>query len=216
MKNIALTVLILLLTAPSFSVARADSIDEITAKVQKAYASLKDYQAGFIQEISGGSGPKGGSGTIYIKVPDKMRWDYIEPTSKQLISDGNTMWMYLPEEKQVYVQPLDTTASAKIPLLMLTGKIDFKKEYNASLLDDQGETHRIQLKPKKSGTGFDNAILLIEKSSMRIVRFEMTDLYGNKTTVILKDPKMNQGLKDGFFKYEDKPGVEVIKPAVQQ
>lgn len=209
MKRITIALLFFLFG--TVSTASADTLDEVIAKVQKTYSALKDYQAGFIQEVTGTVGARGGSGTLYVKTPAKMRWDYVEPTPKQLITDGKTSWMYLPDEKQVYVQPLDAQASAQIPLLMLTGKIDFKKDYDASLLEDQGEQYRIQLKPKKQGVGFDHALVYIDKATTRIARFELFDLYGSKTSIALKDPKINQGLKDSMFVYEKKPGVEELK-----
>ncbi|MCZ7582538.1 MAG: outer membrane lipoprotein carrier protein LolA [Deltaproteobacteria bacterium] len=96
-------------------------------RCRRSYASLKDYEAQFLQETHTARGTRGASGTLYVKVPAKMRWDYAEPEEKHLITDGATSWMVLPGEKQAYTSPLDRSANARVPLQMLTGKLDFKR-----------------------------------------------------------------------------------------
>jgi len=191
--------------------ALEETVENIVSKVQAAYSAMNDYQADFTQEIKTGRGARSASGKLLIKMPGKMRWDYASPVKKHLITDGNTSWMLLPEENQVYVQPLARSASVKVPLQMLTGTLDFEKDYFASLLEEGDGVHRIRINPKKKNMGFDHAVIHIDKKTLRIVRFELLDLYGTRTTVTLKNAGMNRGMKDGLFAYKPKPGIEVIK-----
>ena len=46
--------------------------------------------------------PQKGEGKVYFKKKGMMRWDYQVPNQK-LISNGQTLWYYQPEENQVFV-----------------------------------------------------------------------------------------------------------------
>ncbi|MCZ7582537.1 MAG: outer-membrane lipoprotein carrier protein LolA [Deltaproteobacteria bacterium] len=71
--------------------------------------------------------------------------------------------------------------------------------------------YRVKIEPVKDGSGFENAVLHIDREELTILRFELTDLMGNRTLVILKNTKMNPGLSASLFSYTPGPDVEVIK-----
>ncbi len=202
---------VLLLSIVWMTSAYANDAQKIIADVQTAHASLKDYRAHFSQNVKSFGKTQEASGTLFIKMPGKMRWDYDKPSQKHLITDGAKLWMHLVAEKQVYVQPLGGSANAYLPLQMLTGKMDFSKDYNATDLGDMDNRHNLRFIPKKQGVGFKSVTIGISKASKRIVRFELLDLYGSHTVVTLSDSKINTGLKDSMFRYQETPGVELIK-----
>jgi len=208
LSRIITSVLLLICLAPAH--ATADELKEIIAEVQKAHSSLKDYSAHFTQTVESFGKTTEAAGMVYIKMPGKMRWDYEKPTKKHLISDGSKLWMHLVAEKQVYIQPLGDSAGANLPLRMLTGKMDFSKDYHASLLNSTENLHNLRLIPIKKGVGFQNVTIAIDRKSKRIVRFELLDLYGSRTVATLTDTKINTGLKDSMFTYRKQPGVEII------
>ncbi len=190
--------------------ATADELKEIIAEVQKAHSSLKDYSAHFTQTVESFGKTTEATGTVFVKMPSKMRWDYEKPSQKHLITDGSKLWMHLVAEKQVYIQPIGDSANAYLPLRMLTGKLDFSKDYEAVLLNSTENRHNLRFIPRKEGVGFQNVTIGIDRKSKRIVRFELLDLYGSRTVATLTDIKINVGLKDSLFTYGEQPGVEVI------
>lgn len=193
------------------SAVHAQSTDEIVEKIRKAHASMKDYEATFTQEVTGAGRTQSASGTLYIRIPDRMRWDYLEPKVKSLITDGKTSWMVLPEEKQVYEQPLSDGDSAKTPLAMLTGKLDFRAEYNIERLSDDEGRISVRLTPKAEGRGFREARVEVDAKSFEIQRFRLEDLYGGVTDVRLTNARKNAGLKASLFDFKPEKGFEVVK-----
>lgn len=192
-------------------IAHAQSTDEIVEKIRKAHSSMKDYEATFAQEVTGAGRTQQASGTLYIRIPDQMRWDYLEPKVKSLITDGKTSWMVLPEEKQVYEQPMSESDSARTPLAMLTGKLDFRAEYNVERLPDADGRIALRLTPKSPGRGFKEARVEVDAKSFEIQRFRLEDLYGGTTDVRLSNARKNAGLKPGLFDFKPEKGYEVVK-----
>ncbi len=193
------------------AVASEADTTQIITEVQKAHASLVDYRAHFTQSVTSFGKKQDAAGTLYIKLPGKMRWDYDNPSKKYLITDGAKLWMHLVDEKQVYVQPLGGSANAYLPLQMLTGKMDFSADYEAADLGDTQDRHNLKFTPKQMKAGFKSVTVGIDKKTKRIVRFELVDLYGSQTVVHLSNAKINTGLADSMFSYHETPGVQVIE-----
>ncbi len=191
--------------------ASAQSIDDVVKSVQGAHASLKDFKADFTQDIQAAGRNEKASGTLYVKMPGMLRWDYAAPQKKTLITDGKTLWMDLPAQKQVYEQPLEASASARVPLQMLTGRLNFKDDYDAALIEGDANLYGIRLSPKRQGLGFQNAVLWVDRKTFRVIRFEMLDLLNAKTVVSINNAKYNAGLADSLFAFKPAAGVQVIK-----
>ncbi|MCB1152930.1 outer-membrane lipoprotein carrier protein LolA, partial [bacterium] len=94
------------------------------------------------------------------------------------------------------------------------GKIDFHNEYRAEIAAKTDQSYSVKLMPLRDGVGFRDALLTIDSKDLRLKRFEITDLYGQTTAVILKNPKINTGIADAQFRYEPQEGVEVIESPV--
>ena len=70
----------------------------------------------FIQTYEGGALRRKATegGTVYIKKPGKMRWDYTAPEKKLFISDGRTIFL-LPADKQVMKNPVPDRTRPRAP-----------------------------------------------------------------------------------------------------
>ncbi|MBI1846545.1 MAG: outer membrane lipoprotein chaperone LolA, partial [Candidatus Rokubacteria bacterium] len=100
--GVALVLIFALLPARS---AAAQSLEDVVAGVEGAYARIADLKADFIQQAfnkSLGQTIKA-EGTVYLKRPGKMRWEYRSPAPQQIVSDGQSLWVYTPDLNQVNV-----------------------------------------------------------------------------------------------------------------
>ena len=99
--------------------------------IQKRYDQVRDFSADFVHVYKGGTLRMQATerGTVLIKKPGKMRWQYNTPEDKLFVSDGRTMYAYFPADAQVTVSlmPLDDEASAAV--LLLTGKGDLVRDF---------------------------------------------------------------------------------------
>lgn len=204
--------LIAVFSAPAFC---AD-LDEVLKGVKDHYEKITDLKADFVQEtfVKTLGKKQFKNGKVYFKRPDKMRWDYEKPDHQQLLTDGFTLWAYNPEEKVVYMNKLDKQQSAKVPMQVLGGQIDVKKEFDASLGEIKEGKIQLVIKPKGKGPTYEKAILFLDESAYEVRRIDIVDLYGNVTTLKLTNVTINNQLKDSEFVYTPKPGVEVLSAPV--
>ena len=92
------------------------------------YRSAKTLKAVFLERYSEGrEGLQAESGTVYFSRPGRMRWEYEAPESKTFLSDGKTVWLYVPKDRTATRAPLKQSDDWRSPLALLTGKADLAR-----------------------------------------------------------------------------------------
>ena len=76
------------------------SVHAVAQGVDDHYNQLRSLEADFTEIYQGGGIQRTESGTLRLKKPGKMRWDYRSPGDKVFVSNGKDAWLYLPQEKQ--------------------------------------------------------------------------------------------------------------------
>src|SRR6266852_3814184 len=72
----------------------------VAAAVDAHYNHLRTLQTEFTEVYRGSGIERTESGTLWLKKPGKMRWEYRSPREKLFVSDGKTAWFYVPEDRQ--------------------------------------------------------------------------------------------------------------------
>src|SRR5512134_1520276 len=89
-----------------------------------AQTAIADFQGDFFQEsrIASLDRIQRGRGRVAVKfergrgdrVPLALfRWEYDQPTTQEIVSDGETMWVYLPENRQVIQSSIDIVSRSR-------------------------------------------------------------------------------------------------------
>ncbi len=81
-------------------------VHDIAEKVDQRYNHIQTLQAQFAETYSGAGMKRTESGTLELKKPGRMRWDYSEPRPKMFLTDGKTAWFYVPGERQARRTPV--------------------------------------------------------------------------------------------------------------
>ncbi|MGE3276088.1 MAG: outer membrane lipoprotein chaperone LolA [Vicinamibacterales bacterium] len=191
----------------------AGSPEQLAARVQQRYEGIRDFQADFQQSYTGGvlRTTTTERGTVAIKRPGLMRWEYTRPERKEFVSDGVRMYAYVPADKQVIVSPAPDEATT--PALFLAGRGDLTRDYTASFTDLPGEGGGLvglKLVPNRSDPDYDWLILGLDRQSLQIRQLVAMDRQGGRSTFVFSNLKENQGLTDKTFEFRIPRGVDVI------
>lgn len=190
----------------------AETLEDIINKVQENYENTTDLEANFTQEslIKTMDKIEKSEGKVYIKKPGKMRWDYKKPKRQEIVIESGTIWLYQPEQKQVLKAPFSDSPQNRTPASFLSGVGRLKDDFEIKL--SRGSSNYIMgLTPKGMKGNIEKIFLEVDSKEFNIVSFSLFDIYGNKTTVTLKDIKVNKGLRDSIFKFKVPDGVKVIE-----
>ncbi len=114
--------------AAARSLSALPNVHTLAQGVDRHYNELRSLEAEFTEIYQGGGMQRTESGTLRLKKPGKMRWDYRSPQKKLFVSNGNDAWLYLPQEKQVRKSSLKKMDDLRSPLALLLGKSKLEKE----------------------------------------------------------------------------------------
>ena len=98
-------------------------VKHVVRGIEARYDAARTLQATFLERYSAGpNDARVESGTVYFSWPGRMRWDYEVPEPKLFLSDGKTVWFYVPADRTVTSAKLKESADWRTPLALLTGK----------------------------------------------------------------------------------------------
>lgn len=148
-------------------------------------------------------------GTVSLKRPGRMRWEYQKPEAKLFVSDGRRFYFYVPSDRQVIVSEQDEQRS--LAARLLSGKGGLGEEFDASLVEPLEEgVLRLKLLPRREQPDVERAFVDVEPSG-RIRAILLEDAQGNRTRFRFEGVRENGGLPDKLFRFEPPPGAEVIQ-----
>ncbi len=197
------------------SVAVGQDVHKLAESVDRRYNNLRSLKTEFTETYRGPGVVRTESGTLWLKRPGKMRWDYRQPRPKLFLSDGRTAWFYVPGEQQARKAPIKKLEDFRSPIRYLLGKTKLEKEFaNLSFAPD--------IKPLEAGDvvlrgvpkGMEDRVsqVLLEitpDSHIRRILVEEAD--GSLTDFHFTGAKENVDISDSRFKFTPPPGVETVE-----
>lgn len=211
MKRLLLLTLCLLPAAAAAQDA-APPVDEVLAGIQKFYADAQDLKAKFTQTYTYKvyDRKQVSHGTVYFKKPRRMRWDYSKPTTKVFVADGQTLWVYEPEENQVFKRDL-SSAQLPVALTFMSGEGKLADEFDAKLMPPPDDKHwQVELIPKKTEGDYKALRLTVDRATFAVTASTVVDPVGNTNHLVFADVQTNGGLPDKGFEFKPPEGVRVI------
>jgi len=197
------------------ALAEQSDVHAIADKVDQRYNHMQTLQAQFAETYSGAGMKRTESGTLELKKPGRMRWDYTEPRPKMFVTDGATAWFYVPGERQARRAPVKQIEDLRSPLRYLLGKTKLEKEF-------PGLTVATDAKPVNAGDvvlrgvpkGMQERVsqtLLEVTADGLITRIVVEEMDGSVTEFRFLQQKENVQVSDQRFKFTPPPGVEVVQ-----
>jgi outer membrane lipoprotein carrier protein len=119
----------LLLLTLSLPLSAQTDVTSLARAVDARYNRLQSLSAEFTEIYRGQGMARTESGTMWLKRPGKMRWEYRAPREKLFVTDGKTAYFYLPDERQVRRAPVKKLDDLRSPLRYLLGKSKLLKEF---------------------------------------------------------------------------------------
>ena len=193
--------------------AQAD-VHAVADKVDQRYNHMQTLEAQFAESYSGAGMTRKESGTLLLKKPGRMRWDYDEPRPKMFLTDGSTAWFYVPGEKQVRRTPVKQVEDLRSPLRYLLGKSKLEKEFvGLTIVTDakpvNGGDIVLRGEPKGIEERVSETLLEVTPDGM-ITRIVVEGTDGSVTEFRFLQQKENVQIADTRFKFVPPPGVEVV------
>jgi outer membrane lipoprotein carrier protein len=214
-NSVGITITALLLSMLTvYAWASADLVSTAKA-VDEHYNQLRTLQAEFTEIYSGGGIERTESGTLWLKKPGKMRWEYRSPRDKLFLSDGKDAWFYVPGDKQVRKTSVKKLEDLRSPLGLLLGKTRLEKELHGLGFSPDTPplvTGDVILRGIPRGAEDRVTDLLLEITpEHQIRRIKISAVDGSTTEYRFADQKEDIPLDDARFHFVAPAGVETVE-----
>jgi outer membrane lipoprotein carrier protein len=195
--------------------ACAADIKSEAAAVDQHYNQLRSLETEFAELYRGSGVDRTESGTLWLKKPGKMRWEYRSPKAKLFVSDGKDAWFYVPDDHQARKVPAKQLDDLRSPLAFLLGKTKLEKELT-------GLSYAPDITPLSPGNvtlrGIPKAFadriseITIEVTpAFQIARIIVSEGDGSVTEYRFTEQKEDVAVPDARFAFRAPPGTETVE-----
>jgi outer membrane lipoprotein carrier protein len=190
--------------------------EALAGALQRKYDAVRDFSADFVHSYQGGVLRKTVTerGRLLVKKPGMMRWSYTGEERKVFVSDGRTMYSYIPADKQVYVSAVPADDQASTPGLFLAGRGQLLRDFLISSGDlpatAPSGTTALKLVPKRHDGDYEWLVLVVDATSLQLRMLVTGDKQGGQSTFTFTNMKENVGLADREFTFRIPRGVDVV------
>lgn len=183
--------------------------DSARQQLERFSDGLESLQASFSQVVVDNENrvQDSSEGRVWLKRPDRFRWQYGGDFPELVVGDGEQIWIYDEMLEQVTVKS-QAAAGMDSPLALLTepGRLD--EAYEVRDAGTMADAQLLELRSRSPEAEFERFLLGLADD--RPVLIVMEDAFGLRTEIRFEDIERNPALEEGLFRFEPPPGVDVI------
>lgn len=172
-------------------------------EIENYINSIRTLEARFVQ-----SNPNGSilQGTLYVRRPGRMRFQYDPPSQLKIVADGTQVTMWDPATHDFGQWPIGWTAASflvKEPL-KLSGDLTVQSLNRTA--DGLIEATIVQTRKPQEG----KVIVRFAENPMTLRGWSIVDNRGNKVDVALTQVRTGVQLADSLFKYDGPDAGQIL------
>jgi outer membrane lipoprotein carrier protein len=204
---------------PIILAAAPPDLHAVSSAVDAHYNHLRSLEAQFTELYRGSGMERTESGTLWLKKPGKMRWEYRSPKDKLFVSDGKDAWFYVPDDKQARKMSARKLEDIRSPLAFLLGKTKLEKELQGlSLAPDitpLNPADTVMRGVPQALADQVSEIVLEVTPDHQIARIILQEVDGSSTEYRFTDQKEDVTVRDAQFNFKPPAGTETIDDVME-
>jgi outer membrane lipoprotein carrier protein len=202
-------------TGKEIGTGNTDSLEDFVRQFESSYHAVRTIRANFTQTYVSGGRTRLESGVVYFARGGLMRWDYQRPQPKLFLSDGKTLLLYIPAEKQLTRSSLKASDDIRIPFRLLLSRLELRRvfsrlEFAPDALEHQPAERVLRAYPKKGFQGDYQQVLMVVSPQFDIRRLLVILPDQSTMEFSFDDIGRNVPLSRSLFRFTPPPGTEVI------
>jgi outer membrane lipoprotein carrier protein len=208
-------VLSAVLLAASASAATASaqpgSAEDLVRRLERRNSQVRDLTARFTQTYRSGALGRTlvETGTIALKRPGRMRWEYESPERKTFVADGTRFFFYVPADRQVIVR--EQAGERGVAMALLSGQGGLLEQFDPELeAREDAALERVRLVPRHPDPEVRSVSVELD-AQLRVRSIAIEDAQGNTSRFRFESLRENLELPERLFRFELPRGVEVIQ-----
>jgi len=205
--------LLAFLSFNALAVGAQSELDRMINGLQSKYNKISTLSADFTQvHTSRDQRERRESGSLLLKKPGRMKWDYTTPEEKHFISDGKWLYEYVPAEKSVTRSSIKETGDMRAPFAFLLGQGKLRQEFRRIEFAKESPVNAgnkvLRMLPKHL-QDFDELLIEFDPNTFQLERLSIIEPDRDRSDFIFSNIKENVPAPSAEFAFKAPPGVEV-------
>ncbi|HXP88086.1 MAG TPA: outer membrane lipoprotein chaperone LolA [Bryobacteraceae bacterium] len=194
--------------------AGTPDVPQLLAGIENRYNHIQTLQVAFTETWTLNGRKRIGSGTLVLRKPGKMRWEYAMPAGRLFISDGEFIYSYSPDENRAEKIKMKSVEDMRAPLAFLLGRLNFHDDFSKFRASPQGEQVFLTALPK-SGKMPYSEVSFLTGADFVIHRLVVKEQDNSLLDYTFDGEKTNLPVPDAMFRFTPPPGVEFVDSSRQ-
>jgi outer membrane lipoprotein carrier protein len=190
-------------------------LDTAIAGIQNRYAGVESIRADFRQSYRGPAIDRTESGSMEMKRPNLMHWEYRVPEAKVFVADGRDTYLYTPEDRQVLVRRYSADDLRGTPLQIFLGRDDIRKSFEVAWETAQQPLIQgailLRLIPRGDSAEYAYTVIECDQGSYDVRRVMIRERTGNTSEFVFSNVQTNVKIDSRQFQFKIPKGVEVVR-----
>ncbi|MCU0584508.1 MAG: outer membrane lipoprotein carrier protein LolA [Desulfobacterales bacterium] len=187
------------------------SLETVLREVEKRYTAAQ-LSAEFLQEstIKAMEITDFASGRVYVRYHGMMRWEYQAPEPQAIITDGQKLWIYRPQDNQVLTGSAPAFFRDGQGASFLSDIRLVRQKFAITLHPPEGENlYELRMVPREGALNISQVRLFVTPRTYAIARIVTLNEYGDDTRIDILNTRFNVDLDPSLFTFEIPPGADV-------
>ena len=189
--------------------AQSDNVTNTLKGIENRYNKAQTLELGFSETYTLKGHKKTEAGTLFLRKPGRMRWQYSAPAGKLYVSDGQFLYSYVPQDNRAEKMKMKETEDLRAPLAFLLGRLNFNEDFREFHSTPQGGGLLITAIPKSDKLPYTE-VSFLAAPDFAITHLQVRGQDSSLLEFTFEGEKRNPTVPDAMFKFTPPPGAEFV------
>ncbi len=149
------------------------------------------------------------SGRAWFSHPGKMKWQYLSPERHDIITNGDTLWIFRPEENQVMTGNAAPFFASGAGGSFLSDISQLRNDFTVTVTETTGQWVELQLDAAPDNQEIQSVLIRVAQKDFQILAVTTVNTVGDITRFELSNITFLE-LPGNWFEFEIPPGTHII------
>ena len=149
------------------------------------------------------------SGKAWFSHPGKMKWQYLTPERHDIITNGQTLWIFRPDENQVMIGDAAPFFASGAGGAFLSDISKIRDNFSVSVTETTDQWVELQLDASPENTDIQSIRIQVNRTDFQIQTVTTVNTAQDITRFELSNTQF-QDMPDNWFEFEVPSGTHII------
>jgi outer membrane lipoprotein carrier protein len=184
----------------------AEATERLITLLERSDHMVADFEQKTYKELA--AEPVVSTGTLKLSKPLRFHWSVSKPFEQDVISDGETLWVFDPDLEQATYQPISQDLQQSPAMILAQPRVSLTGRYQVFEVTAD-ELTAYKLYPNDEDSIFSELVLIFSDTSITEIR--ILDSFGQETVIVFSNVTVPETIPASVFEFVPPPGTDLFE-----